>query len=92
MKPNGRALIIGNADKNYPIFEHLEEIEDFTQLSGDRGSNKPWLRAEGGVFGHRKPAKAIFVPNSRLKEIDDSTAWKEIEGLLRYAADRAGED
>jgi hypothetical protein len=85
--PNGCALIIGNADEDCPETK-FKRIEDFTQLSGDHGSNKPWLRAEGKNFGHRKPAKAFFVPNSMLKETDNSATWKEVEDLLRYAADR----
>ena len=83
VNPGGRALIIGNADDNCPEPKHLEGIQDFTQLSGDHGPNKPWLRAEGKTFGHRNPAKTFFSPQKHLKEPDDYPAWKEVEELLK---------
>ena len=77
--------IIGNADEDCPIPKHLKKIEDYTQLTGDEGMNKSWLRAEGKIFGHLKPAKAFFVPDSFPNELDDSPAWTEVKCLLRYA-------
>jgi len=83
---NGRALVIGNADEDCPKVLTLEKIEDYTQLSGDIGSNKPWLRAGSANFAHRKPA--IFIPNSMLKEPDDYVSWMEVAELFRYAVQR----
>ena len=77
-------------DETCPVPEQLEQIGDYTLLSGDHGSNKPWLRAEGKTFGHRRPASALFIHNDSLDKSDDSKAWREIEALIKYAVGRAG--
>jgi hypothetical protein len=88
--PGGRVLVIGNPGNDCPMPSPLQHIEDCSQLSGDRGSNKPWLRATGRTFGHRAPARSFFLPNRALEGSDSSPVWKSVTALLMYAVNRMG--
>ena len=81
---NETVLVIGKADKKCPNPKILEEIQSFDRLSGDHGSNRPWLRAEGKTFGHLKPARGFILP----KTLDAPEQWVEVEDLIKYAAER----
>ena len=86
---DGRVLVIGDADENCQNPHQLRNLhEDYEQLSGDHGSNKPWLRATGKTFGHLEPGRLFLVPNRVLSESDNSPVWKAIDDLMIYAADR----
>lgn len=82
-KPDeGIALVIGKPDDDCPKLNFVD-INDI-KLSGDKGKNKNWLRAETKTFKHRKPAKIYFINNSILSEEDDSADWQNIHKILRY--------
>jgi hypothetical protein len=84
----GCILVIGNADEKCPNPEYLDEISDYSRLSGDGGPNKAWLRATGEVFGHLSPARCFFVTDDSAKDTYHR-GWQDVTVLLGYALRRS---
>lgn len=78
----GKVLVIGDANEGCPSPKLLKRQFDYEMLSGDSGNNKPWLRAEGKTFGHRKPARLFLLPD----KANDLKGWEEVEQLIVYAS------
>lgn len=65
----------------------LKVIEDFSQLSGDAGPNRGWLRSDGPrQFCVLPSAHCIFIPNELVAQPDAYPAWEAIRQVVRYLA------